>query len=82
MIFSQAWPPRICCLRASLLPERKARSLPTHGSLFVRYRPAPLAIEVVALGREQRDGPAILVRVPDDNSKEGGASLFHGDPPQ
>lgn len=47
-----------------------------HGSLFVRYRAAPLGIEVVSLGREPRDGPAILVRVPDDNSKEGGASLF------
>jgi len=46
-----------------------------HGSLFVRYRPVPLAIEVVALGREPKDGPAILVRVPDDNAKEG-ASLF------
>lgn len=47
-----------------------------HGSLFVRYRPAPLGIEVVALGREPRDGPAILVRVPDENAKEGNAILF------
>jgi hypothetical protein len=46
------------------------------GSLFVRYRVAPLGIEIVSLGREPRDGPAILVRVPDENSKEGGASLF------
>lgn len=47
-----------------------------HGNLFVRYRPVPLGIEVLALGRELRDGPAILVRVPDDNIKDGGASLF------
>jgi hypothetical protein len=47
-----------------------------HCSLFVRYRAAPLGIEVVSLGREPRDGPAIMVRVPDENSKEGGASLF------
>lgn len=47
-----------------------------HGNLFVRYRPVPLAIEVIALGREARDGPALLVRVPDDNTKDGGASLF------
>jgi hypothetical protein len=47
-----------------------------HASLFVRYRAAPLGVEVVSLGREPRDGPAILVRVPDENSKEGGASLF------
>jgi hypothetical protein len=47
-----------------------------HGNLFVRYRPVPLAIEVLALGREPGDGPALLVRVPDDNTKDGGASLF------
>ncbi|HKQ05591.1 MAG TPA: hypothetical protein VJ464_10695 [Blastocatellia bacterium] len=47
-----------------------------HSNLFVRYRPVPLAIEVLALGREPRDGPALLVRVPDDNAKDGGASLF------
>ena len=46
-----------------------------HSNLYVRYRPAPLAIEVLALGRESRDGPALLVRVPDGN-KDGGASLF------
>lgn len=48
----------------------------THSNLFVRYRPVPLTIEVLALGREPRDGPALLVRVPDDNAKDGGASLF------
>lgn len=47
-----------------------------HSNLFVRYRPVPLAIEVLALGRDLRDGPALLVRVPDDNAKDGGASLF------
>jgi hypothetical protein len=46
------------------------------GTLYLRYRPKPLAIEVVAIAREQRDGPAILVRIPDENAKEGGASLF------
>jgi hypothetical protein len=47
-----------------------------HGNLYVRYRPSPLAIEVLALGREKKDGPALLVRVPDDNIREGGASIF------
>ncbi len=46
------------------------------GTLYLRYRPKPLAIEVVAITHEMKDGPAILVRVPDENSKEGGASLF------
>jgi hypothetical protein len=47
-----------------------------HSNLFVRYRPVPLAIEVLALGHEPRDGPALLVRVPDDHMKDGGASVF------
>lgn len=47
-----------------------------HSNLFVRYRPVPLAIEVLALSREPRDGPALLVCVPDDSAKDGGASLF------
>lgn len=46
------------------------------GTLYLRYRPKPLAIEVVGLARELKDGPAILVRIPDENAKEGGASLF------
>lgn len=46
------------------------------GTLYLRYRPKPLAVEVVAIAHEQRDGPAILVRIPDENAKEGGASLF------
>jgi len=47
-----------------------------HSNLFVRYRPVPLAIEVLALGQEPRDGPALLVRVPDDSMRDSGASLF------
>lgn len=35
--------------------------------IHVRFRPQPFGVEVVALGRERRDGPALLVRVPDDN---------------
>ncbi|MFP5265196.1 MAG: hypothetical protein ACLGJB_25185 [Blastocatellia bacterium] len=50
-----------------------------HGNLFVRYRPVPLAIEVLALGRGPRDGPALLVRVPDDNTKDGGGKPVYGD---
>ncbi|MGH9851694.1 MAG: hypothetical protein ACREBD_17805, partial [Blastocatellia bacterium] len=33
----------------------------TYGSISVRYRPIPLGIEVVALGREPADGPALMV---------------------
>ena len=33
-------------------------------TLQVRYRPEPLCIEVVSIGRERTDGPALLLRVP------------------
>ena len=34
------------------------------GALQVRYRREPLCIEVVSIGRERPDGPALLIRVP------------------
>lgn len=46
------------------------------GTLSVRYRPAPLGVEIVALGREPADGPALIVRVPDENAEKGEARLF------
>lgn len=36
-----------------------------HGSLFVRYRPEPLGLEILSVGKVRLDGPAILVRLPD-----------------
>jgi hypothetical protein len=46
------------------------------GQLFVRYRLQPLGIEVVSIGKERMDGPALLVRVPDDGMSEDGARLY------
>lgn len=46
------------------------------GQLFVRYRLEPLGIEVVSIGKERMDGPALLVRVPDDGMSEDGARLY------
>ena len=51
----------------------------SHGKLFVRYRPEPLGIEVVSLGKVRLDGPALLVRVPDNGNSgmsEEGAGLY------
>jgi hypothetical protein len=48
----------------------------TYGSISVRFRPAPLGIEVVALGREPADGPALMVRVPDEAAEKGEAKLY------
>ena len=58
------------------LGQQEGTLLSRYGTLFVRYRPAPLGIEVVALGREHADGPAMMVRVPDDREGEDGALVF------
>jgi hypothetical protein len=47
-----------------------------HGMLSVRYRPTPLGIEVVSVGSIADDGPALLVRLPDETSAQGEAALF------
>ena len=47
-----------------------------YGALSVRYRPAPLGIEVVSLGNRREDGPALIVRIPDELSDKGEAKLF------
>jgi len=47
-----------------------------HGTLSVRYRPVPLAIEIVSLGSKPEDGPALIVRVPAELSDKGDAELF------
>jgi hypothetical protein len=48
----------------------------TYGSISVRYRPAPLGIEIVSLGREPADGPALMVRVPDEAAEKDEAKLY------
>ena len=64
-------------LPPGLSPTRVEGALSSSGgTLYLRYRPRPLAVEVVAIARELRDGPAILVRIPDENARDGGASLF------
>jgi len=46
------------------------------GGLSVRYRPAPLGIEVVSIGSKPEHGPALIVRVPDDTSEKGESRLY------
>ena len=41
------------------------------GSLFVRYRPEPIGIEILSVGQARMDGPAILVRLPDASISDG-----------
>lgn len=44
--------------------------------IYVRYRPEPLAIEVLSVGREQLDGPALIGRIATGGDEDAGASLF------
>ncbi len=37
-----------------------------HSTIYVRLRPAPFAVEIISLGRERLDGPALLLRVPEE----------------
>ncbi|MCU1264936.1 MAG: hypothetical protein JWM21_1254 [Acidobacteria bacterium] len=70
---------------AGLLPpgmqllDSSGRFSSARGQLFVRYRLEPLGIEVVSIGKERMDGPALLVRVPDNGysgTSEEGAGLY------
>src|SRR5262245_56766582 len=46
------------------------------GLIYVRYRPEPLAIEVVSIGRTPIDGPAIVGRLATGTDDDSGAALF------
>ena len=47
-----------------------------YGTLSVRYRPAPLGVEVVSVGHKREDGPALIVRIPEELSDKGDPSFF------
>jgi hypothetical protein len=49
------------------------------GSLSVRYRPAPLGVEVVSIASKPEYGPALIVRIPDETSDDGEASMYVAD---
>jgi hypothetical protein len=58
-------------LQRGLLPGFSAGADPgtlvtSHGMLAVRYRRAPIGVEVLSLGTSRKSGQAILVRVPVD----------------
>jgi hypothetical protein len=58
-------------LQGGLLPGFSAGADPgtlvtSHGMLAVRYRRAPIGVEVLSLGTSRKSGQAILVRVPAD----------------
>lgn len=47
-----------------------------HGTLHVRYSPHDLNVEVVSVPTHRPDGPAILIRVPDNENTGVGSRYF------
>ncbi|HZS47593.1 MAG TPA: hypothetical protein VFC63_21160 [Blastocatellia bacterium] len=56
-------------------PE-KGSILSAKGTLYLRYRPEPIGIEVLSLGADKASGPAILIRIPSNEKGEDGAQVF------
>ncbi len=68
--------------KRNLLPPR-VRQTSTKGvlisdcaTIYVRYRSAPLGIEVASIGSERADGPAIIVRLAAGSDDDSGAVLL------
>jgi hypothetical protein len=47
-----------------------------HATVHLRYSPATLSVEIVSVPNERRDGPAILIRIPDSENTTVGARYF------
>lgn len=47
-----------------------------HATIYVRFRPQPLGLEVVSIGREQLDGPALITRLSTGGDDNSGALLL------
>jgi len=47
-----------------------------HGEIHVRYAPNELAVEVISVPHDRKDGPAILIRLPDLENTRVGARYF------
>jgi hypothetical protein len=47
-----------------------------HAVIYVRYRPEPLAVEIVSHGRERLDGPSIIGRIATGSDENTDAPLF------
>jgi hypothetical protein len=58
------------------LTQIEGNLVSTYGNVWVRYRPEPLGVEVISIGHKPSDGPALMVRVPDELSDKGEARLF------
>jgi hypothetical protein len=48
----------------------------THGTLHLRYSPNDLRVEVVSAPSDRSDGPAMLIRIPDNENTTVGSRYF------
>ncbi|HEX5081569.1 MAG TPA: hypothetical protein VFY40_05960 [Blastocatellia bacterium] len=58
------------------LTQVEGNLVSTYGAVWLRYRPEPLGVEIVSVGHKPEDGPALIVRIPDEFSDKGEARLF------
>jgi hypothetical protein len=54
----------------------KGTLISDRATIYVRYRSHPLGIEIVSLGRERLDGPALIVRLDAGSDDNSGALLL------
>ena len=47
-----------------------------HGTLHLRYAPASMGVEVISMPASRADGPAILIRIPDNENTAVGPRFF------
>jgi hypothetical protein len=47
-----------------------------HSAIYLRYSPKELMVEVISLPHDRKDGPAILIRLPDSENTRVGARYF------
>ena len=47
-----------------------------HATVHLRYSPNTLSVEIVSVPNERRDGPAILIRIPDSENTTVSARYF------
>lgn len=64
-------------LPPGMQPQPKAGALTTErATLYVRYRPQPFGLEVVSVGNEALDGPAVIARLTASGGEQTGALLL------
>jgi len=47
-----------------------------HGSIHLHYSPKDLMVEVISVPQDHKDGPAIIIRLPDSENTHVGARYF------